>query len=75
MSPRLIIILAVVGIIASGVGIARWIVQPGPTPMSGAGEASPQAASDADRRAHREKFLGGNADRDIRGGQEMKPRW
>lgn len=72
MSPRLAIILAVVGIIASGVGIATWIVQPG---QSGAGDASPQTASDADRRAHREKFFGSNAERDIRGGQEMKPRW
>ncbi|PYE31915.1 Ti type entry exclusion protein TrbK [Rhizobium sp. PP-WC-1G-195] len=75
MSARLVIILAVVGIIASGLGIARWIVQRGPTPMSGAEEASPEAASDADRRAHREKFFGGDANRDIRGGQEMKPRW
>lgn len=75
MSPRLFIILAVVGIIASGVGIARWIVQPGPTPMSGAEEASPEAASNVDRRAHREKSFGGDANRDIRGGQEMKPRW
>jgi Ti type entry exclusion protein TrbK len=75
VSPRLVIILAVVGIIASGVGIARWIVEPGPTPMPGAKEASPEAASDADGRAHRQKFFGGNAERDIRGGQEMKPRW
>ena len=75
MSSRLVIILAVVGIIASGVGIARWIVQPEPTAMSGAEEASPEAPSGADRRAHREKFFGGNAERDIRGGQEMKPRW
>ena len=75
MSPRLVIILAVVGIIASGVGIASWIVQPGPTPMSGAEEASPEAASDPDRRAHRENFFGGDTTRDIRGGQEIKPRW
>ncbi|NTC82465.1 entry exclusion protein TrbK [Agrobacterium tumefaciens] len=75
MSPRLVIILVVVGIIALGVGVARWIVQPGPTPMSGAEEASPAAASDADRRAHREKFFGGDANRDVRGGQEIKPRW
>jgi Ti type entry exclusion protein TrbK len=74
VSPRLVIILAVVGIVASGVGIARWIVQPPPAALSGTGEA-PQAASDADRRAHREKFFGGDANRDIRGGQEMKPRW
>ncbi len=75
MSPRLVIILVVVGIIVSGVGIARWIVQSGPASMSGVGQASPEAASDADRRARREKFFGGNAERDIRGGQEMKPRW
>jgi len=43
--------------------------------MSGAGEASTQAASAADRLKHREKFFGGDATRDIRGGQEMKPRW
>ncbi len=75
MSPRLVIILVVVGIIASGVGIARGIVQPGPAPMSGADEALPESASDADRRAHRERFFGGDTTRDIRGGQEMKPRW
>ncbi|NTF97817.1 entry exclusion protein TrbK [Rhizobium rhizogenes] len=71
MSPRLVIILAAVGIIASGVVVVRWIQSP-PVPMS---EASPQSASDADRRAHREKFFGGNAERDIGSGQEMKPRW
>ncbi|MBD8689619.1 MULTISPECIES: entry exclusion protein TrbK [unclassified Rhizobium] len=75
MSPRLVIILAVVGIVAIGLGVARWIVQPPAARLSGAGDTSPQAASDADRRAHREKFFGGGANRDIRGGQEMKPRW
>ncbi|MGO6746647.1 DUF2749 domain-containing protein [Rhizobium ruizarguesonis] len=50
-------------------------VKPPPALLSGAGEASPQAASDADHRARRQKFLGGNAKRDIRCGQEMKPRW
>ncbi|QTG17341.1 entry exclusion protein TrbK (plasmid) [Agrobacterium tumefaciens] len=75
MSPRLVIILAVVGIIASGIGVVRWIVQSPSVHLSGTGKAPPQAASDADRRAHREKFFGGNAERDIRGGQEMKPRW
>ncbi|MHC1550216.1 entry exclusion protein TrbK [Phyllobacterium sp. K27] len=75
MSPRFVIVLVVVGIAAFGVGAARWIVQTGPEPMSGTGEASPATASEADRRAHRQKFFGGNAERDIRGGQEMKPRW
>ncbi|NTF16534.1 entry exclusion protein TrbK [Agrobacterium tumefaciens] len=75
MSPRLVIILVVVGIVASGVGVARWIVQPHPASVSATGEASQATTSDAARREHREKFFGGNTDRDIRGGQEMKPRW
>lgn len=75
MSPRLIIILAVVGIVASGIGITGWILQRPPTSLPGAGEASPATPSDTDRWMHREKFFGGNSDHDIRGGQEMKPRW
>nr|WP_178119242.1 entry exclusion protein TrbK [Agrobacterium rubi] len=74
VSPRLFIILAVVGIIASGI-VARWIVQPPATHLSRAGEASPQAAFNVDRRVHREKLFGGDTTRDISGGQEMKPRW
>ncbi|WP_064695000.1 entry exclusion protein TrbK [Rhizobium aegyptiacum] len=75
MSPRVIIILAVAGIVAFGVGVARSIVQPPAGPLSGAGETSTQPASAVDRLEHREKFFGGDATRDIRGGQEMKPRW
>ena len=75
MSPRVVLIIAVVGALAVSAGIITWIVQPHPVPMSGAGEASTQAASAADRLKHREKFFGGDATRDIRGGQEMKPRW
>lgn len=75
MSPRLVIILAVVGIATFGVGVARWIVQPGPASISGREEASPATAARADRRAYREKFFGGDSDRDIRGGQELKPKW
>ncbi|MBY5324363.1 entry exclusion protein TrbK [Rhizobium leguminosarum] len=75
MSPRVIILLAVVGTLAVSAGAITWFVQPHPVPTSGAGDASPQTASDADRRAHREKVFGSNAERDIRGGQEMKPRW
>ncbi|MBX5177288.1 entry exclusion protein TrbK [Rhizobium lentis] len=75
MSPRVIIILAVVAALAVSAGVITWIVQPHPVPMSGAGEASTQPASAADRLEHREKFFGGDSTRDIRGGQEMKPRW
>lgn len=76
MSPRLVILLALAGIIAIGAGVVTWIaVQPRPAPASGTGGAAPQPASDAGRREQREKFFSGDPDRDVRGGQEMKPRW
>ncbi|MGR9244041.1 entry exclusion protein TrbK (plasmid) [Rhizobium leguminosarum] len=75
MSPRIIIILAVVAALAVSAGVITWIRQPHPVPMSGAGEASAQPASAANRLEHRGKFFGGDITRDIRGGQEMKPRW
>lgn len=75
MSPRVIIILAVLAVLAVSAGIFTWIAQPHPVAMFGAGEASTQPASAADRLKHREKFFGGDTTRDIRGGQEMKPRW
>lgn len=76
MSPRLIIILVLAGIAALSAGVVTWnVVQPSPVPMSGSGATATQPASDTERREHREKFFSGKPDRDIRGGQEMKPRW
>lgn len=76
MSPRLVVILVLAGIAAFSVGVVTWnVVQPSPVPVSGSGAASTQPASDTERRQHREKFFSGDPDRDIRGGQEMKPRW
>lgn len=76
MSPRLIIILVLAGLAALGAGTVTWIVvQPRPAPVSGSGAAATQPASDTERREHREKFFSGDPDRNIRGGQEMKPRW
>ena len=76
MSSRLIITLVLAGIVALGAGVVTWIVvQPRPAPVSGSGAAATQPASDTERREHREKFFSGDPDRDIRGGQEMKPRW
>lgn len=41
-----------------------------------ADEPTPARMSDdADRRQRAQKFLGGDPDHDVRGGQEMKPRW
>lgn len=75
MSPRLVIILAVVGVLAVSTVVITRIVQQHRVAISGAGEASTQPASAADRREYRDKFFGGDTARDIRGGQEMKPRW
>lgn len=75
MSARLILILAAIVVVASGLVVTRWIVQPEPATLPAAGKASDAAATDEARRRHREEFFGGNIERDIRGGQEMKPRW
>ncbi len=76
MSPRLVIILVLAGTVALSAGIATWImVQPRPVPVSGSSAVSTPPASEAERREHREKFFSGDPDRDVRGGQEMKPRW
>ena len=77
MSPRLILILALVAIgSAAGVSVITWlVVQPQTTPISGSGTAAINSASDEEKRRYSEQFFGGNSDRDIRGGQEMKPRW
>lgn len=77
MSPRLIVILTFAAIL-TGAGVVFWSnFQPKPTPMSGSssGAAAKQPASEAEQRQYREKFFGGDTTRDIRGGQEMKPRW
>lgn len=76
MSPRLVVILVLAGIVALSVCVIAWnMVQPRPAPVSGSGAAATQPASETERRTHREKFFSGDPERDIRGGQEMKPRW
>lgn len=78
MSPRLIIVLALVAIIAVSAGVVIFIiVQTDPTAVSGAQaqDTSTKPASDARRHDYREKLFSGDPDRNIRGGQEMKPRW
>lgn len=72
MSPRLIIGLALAGIIALGAGINWILVSQRAEGQSGGGTSVAKPASDAERR---EKFFGGDPERNVRGGQEMKPRW
>ncbi|MDI6029334.1 entry exclusion protein TrbK [Corticibacterium sp. UT-5YL-CI-8] len=70
MSPRILIVLAVAG--ALGAGTIVWVtVRPDATTETPAGTSGFGAA----QREHRERFFGGDPDRDVRGGQEMKPRW
>ncbi|WP_341353131.1 entry exclusion protein TrbK [Sinorhizobium meliloti] len=57
-------------------GTITWIVlKPETSPVSRPGAAAMSSSSDEEKRRHREQFFGGNSDRNIRGGQEMKPRW
>ena len=77
VSPRLIIFLALVaGVSATAASFVTGVaVQPEPVPVSGSGTAATNTISDEEKSQHREKFFGGDTTRDIRGGQEMKPRW
>jgi len=77
VSPRLIVIIALVAVVSvAGASVITWMVfQPEVLPDSRSGADAASSSTDEEKRRHREQFLGGDADRDIRGGQEMKPRW
>lgn len=76
MSPRLFIVLVVAGIVALGTGIVSWnMVHPGPGTVANSGAAAWRPTSEAGLREYREKFFSGNPYRDVRSGEEMKPRW
>ncbi len=75
MSPRLIVIIALVAVVsAAGASVITCIVVR-PEPVSGSGAIATGSPSDEDRRRYREEFFRGDPNRDIRGGQEMRPRW
>ncbi|OOO33510.1 UNVERIFIED_ORG: entry exclusion protein TrbK [Rhizobium sophorae] len=73
MSPRLFIALALTGVVAVAAGASWILVQPSALPQAGGNAVQP--ASDAAHREDREKFFSGDPERNIRGGQEMKPKW
>ncbi|KAB2692502.1 entry exclusion protein TrbK [Brucella intermedia] len=76
MSAHLIIVLVFAGMVALSAGIATSnVVHSGPGSVAGSGAAARRPASETEVRDYREKFFSGDPDRDIRGGQEMKPRW
>ncbi|MEK1930749.1 MAG: entry exclusion protein TrbK [Pararhizobium sp.] len=73
MSARLIMALALAGLIGFGAG-ASWMKGQTSSVQTTGGSAT-QPSSDEARRAHREKFFDGDPERNVRGGQELKPRW
>ena len=76
MSPRLIIVLVFAGMATLSAGIVTWnMVHSGPGPGSSLGAAARQPASETEVGDYRETFFSGDPDREVRGGQEMKPRW
>ncbi|QCJ01185.1 entry exclusion protein TrbK [Agrobacterium larrymoorei] len=75
MSSRLIDIIVLAAVVsAAGASAITWILVR-PDTVSGSGAIATGSPPDEDRRRHREQFFGGDANCDIRGGQEMKPRW
>nr|WP_244638347.1 entry exclusion protein TrbK [Agrobacterium fabrum] len=73
----MILVFAIVAIgSAAGASVITWLViQPQATPNSASGAGAMNSSSDEEKRRHREEFFGGDSNRDIREGQEMKPRW
>ncbi|RWK66591.1 MAG: entry exclusion protein TrbK [Mesorhizobium sp.] len=66
------VVIAVLAAVLALVGLtAIWLVfvpQPPITP-------APAPKASHDRRQRMENFFGGDPDRSVRGGQEMKPQW
>jgi len=74
VSRFVVIAIVIVGVAAASV--ATWTFLPAERQDNTA--VTPTAArpqTDAERRASRERFFGGEPERDVRGGQEMRPRW
>lgn len=70
---RSTIIVLIVGAIGLCAGAAVWLtVQTRPARTDATVPVSPEAG---EKRQRAEDFFGGDPDRDVRGGQEMKPRW
>lgn len=72
VSQRIPMALILAGVITFGASIIAWVgVRPGATTATPIAKSSSGAAP----RKNRERFFGGEPDRDVHGGQEMKPRW
>ncbi|MBB6488884.1 entry exclusion protein TrbK [Rhizobium lusitanum] len=73
MSARLIMALALAGLIGFGAG-ASWMKWQSSSAQVTSGNVTTPSSDEA-QRVHREKFFSGDSERDVRSGQEMKPRW
>jgi Ti type entry exclusion protein TrbK len=72
---RLFIIL-VVAAISISTGVVVWMsADRGRSGEEIAAPAMPTPDPNAEGGKHRENFFGGDPNRDVRSGQEMKPRW
>jgi Ti type entry exclusion protein TrbK len=71
---RATIIVLVVGTVSMSAA-ALWLVLPRGSAPVAADPAPASMPNDAERRQRAQEFFGGDPDRDVRGGQEMKPRW
>lgn len=69
MSRAIVMALSAGALVVVVLTIAWFVVAPDSKPAASA----PAATENRRQKAH--DFLGGDPDRDVRGGQEMKPRW
>lgn len=69
---RATIIILVVGVVSLGAA-ALWTLFPrGAMPVATEPAPTPEGP---ERRQRAKSFFSGDSERDVRGGQEMKPRW
>lgn len=72
--PVIVLLLAVALGLCAGALILMVVPSP-PEPVPEAPQPSAPWSADTERREHLERFFSGDPDRDVRSGQEMKPRW
>lgn len=69
MSRAVVMALSAGALVVVVLTITWFVVAPDSEPAA----TTPAATENRRQKAH--DFLGGDPDRDVRGGQEMKPRW
>lgn len=75
MTARPFIILALLLSFVLG-GAAVWVLKDaGISARESTSRSTPPQAQGPDHQSRAEKFFGGDPDRNVRSGQEMKPRW